>query len=178
MSKIKEMILTAVGPDQPGRVRQISAFIHDAGCNLEDSRMAVLAGEFALIVLFSGEEAAIAKIHQNREKLEADLGYQISLTDTARRAQSSGLTYELRVGGVDQKGIVLAVSQVLAEYAINILSFDSKVSPAAFSGTPMYSLTANLKLESRSLLASLRNGIEKVCDEKNLSYSLEALDLN
>lgn len=47
-------ILTAVGPDKIGLVEKIAEFIVQHRCNIEDSKMAVFCGEFALIVLISG----------------------------------------------------------------------------------------------------------------------------
>ena len=41
---------------------EIASAIHTAGANLEDSRMAILGGEFALLLLLSGSEAAAASV--------------------------------------------------------------------------------------------------------------------
>ena len=49
MADKNHLILTAVGPDQIGLVEKISAFIARHSCNIEDSKMAVFCGEFALI---------------------------------------------------------------------------------------------------------------------------------
>jgi len=57
-----QMVLTAVGPDRPGIVQAISSAIYESGANIEDSRMAVLAGDFALIVLFSGSPDSVEKV--------------------------------------------------------------------------------------------------------------------
>ena len=45
------VVLTAVGPDRPGLVNALASLIRDAGANIEDSRMAILGGEFAVILL-------------------------------------------------------------------------------------------------------------------------------
>lgn len=178
MFEQKQMVLTAVGPDAPGRVRQISSFLHQHGCNLEDSRMAMLAGEFALIALFSGDPEAIEQVRAGREQLESELGFLITLKETRRVvARTDCLGYELRVGGVDHTGIVAAISQALASLEINVVSLESRIEPAAFSGTPMFALSADLQVPGRRVLSSLRADLERICDEGNLSYSLEPSDL-
>ena len=48
MTNKSYLVLTALGPDRPGLVNEISAMVLAAGANLEDSRMAILGGEFAL----------------------------------------------------------------------------------------------------------------------------------
>ncbi|MCK5799688.1 MAG: ACT domain-containing protein [Deltaproteobacteria bacterium] len=174
---VREMVLVAVGPDAPGRVKAISSFIHEAGGNLEDSRMAMLAGEFALILLFSGNDAVIEDVRRRKSAFERELGFIINLKATVRVSRPDALGYELRVGGVDQPGIVLAVSEVLANLEINVVSLESRVTPAAFSGTPMFTLTASLAVATRPLMATLREELERVCDERNLSYGLEPTDL-
>ncbi|MBW2731283.1 MAG: hypothetical protein JRH20_02760 [Deltaproteobacteria bacterium] len=174
----KQMVLTAVGPDAPGRVKQISSFILDSGCNLEDSRMAMLAGEFALIVLFTGSQDGVAQVERGREALEKQLDFSITLRSTQRpEARDDCLAYELRVGGVDQPGIVYGVSQALAALEINVASFDSRLEPAAFSGTPVFTLHAELQVPGRPALAQLQEALEALCDDKNLSYSLDAMHL-
>src|SRR5262245_45493038 len=108
-------VLTAVGRDRPGLVQEISQAIHDAGGNLEDSRMAVLGGEFALIVLLSGPGAAVERLRVRSGDLEARLGLRVSLHETRAAEGGRGIpTYRLRVTGVDRPGIVLAISKLLA----------------------------------------------------------------
>ena len=50
MADKNHLILTAVGPDQVGLVEKISEFIARHSSNIEDSKMAVFCGEFALII--------------------------------------------------------------------------------------------------------------------------------
>ena len=50
MPDSNHLILTAVGPDRVGLVEKIAAFIARHDCNIEDSKMAVFCGEFAVIV--------------------------------------------------------------------------------------------------------------------------------
>ena len=178
MKSQRQMVLVAVGPDAPGRVKQVSSFIHEAGGNLEDSRMAMLAGEFALIVLFSGDEPTIEQVRRRKDELERELDYIITLKETSRATpRRDCLGYSLRVGGVDQTGIVVAVSQALASLEINVVSLESRVVPAAFSGTPMFNLSAELQIPGRALLGKLQSSLDGICDERNLSYSLEPSDL-
>ncbi|HEX3595345.1 MAG TPA: ACT domain-containing protein, partial [Polyangiaceae bacterium] len=81
-------VLTAVGADRPGLVQEISQSILEASGNLEDSRMAVLGGEFALIVLLSADPVAIERLRGVLPKLESQLGLRVSMHDT-RAAEAS-----------------------------------------------------------------------------------------
>lgn len=78
------LVLTAVGPDRPGLVSEIASAIHRAGANLEDSRMAILGGEFALLLMVSGPEAAAATVEKAAGPLGERLGLRVLSKRTAR----------------------------------------------------------------------------------------------
>lgn len=171
----KYTVLTAVGPDRPGLVQEISRAIHESRANLEDSRMAILGGEFALILLFSGSHGDVDEVAERSRALERDLGLRISFHETKPASQrESFLPYRLRVTGLDRPGIVARVSKVLANRAINVASLESRLQNAPLSGTPMFLLIAEVQVPSEVALSSLRRELAAVCDEENLDVSLEA----
>ena len=45
------LVVSALGTDRPGLVEALSETVVESGCNINDSRMAVLGGEFAIIML-------------------------------------------------------------------------------------------------------------------------------
>ena len=46
--------LSAIGRDRPGIVADLAELIFECDCNLEDSSMTILGGEFAVLLLLSG----------------------------------------------------------------------------------------------------------------------------
>ncbi|HVW28313.1 MAG TPA: ACT domain-containing protein [Polyangiaceae bacterium] len=169
-------VLTAIGPDRPGLVHEVSQTINDASGNLEDSRMAVLGGEFALIVLLSGASPAIDRVRARLPELEKRLGLRVSMHDTRAAEASRGATlYRLRVTGVDRPGIVLAISKTLASRGINVVSLESRLTNAPESGTPLFVLVTEIQLPSDVALSSLRQKLTEVCDAEDLDFELEAL---
>jgi glycine cleavage system transcriptional repressor len=169
------MVLTAVGPDRPGLVEQISSLLHRAGANLEDSRMAILGGEFALILLFTGSAEAITIVSSEGQKLALELDLTLSLKETRPRTQLTDfVAYQLRVSGVDRTGIVARVSSLLAGRKINVAALDSRIEYAPLSGTPMFHLSAALQVPSQLALASLRSDIALLCEHENLDFQLES----
>jgi len=169
------MVFTAVGPDRPGLVNEISSAIHGAGANLEDSRMAILGGEFALILLLSGAPDALERVKQAGAGLEGRLGLHCLLKETSTPSGlGDHLLYRLRLTGVDRPGIVQAIAGVLASRGINLASLESRVSYAPLSGTPMFVLEADLQVPSRLDLSGLRSDIAARCEEENLDFTLES----
>ncbi len=169
------LVLTAVGPDRSGLVSEISAAIHGAGANLEDSRMAILGGEFALLVLVSGSEAAASAVERASGPLGEKLGLRVLSKRTGRGEPKHYLPYRISVTGFDRPGIVSRVTEVLARRGVNVASLESRLEYAPLSGTPMFVLEAELQIPSAVALAELRRELSLQCDEENLDLLLESV---
>jgi glycine cleavage system transcriptional repressor len=174
MEDRRYVVLTAVGPDRPGLVNEISALIRTAGANLEDSRMAILGGEFAIILLIAGAPDAIERVKQIGAQLEGSLKLRCILKETSRvAAPTDYLPYRIQVSGADRPGIVQAIAAILASRGINVASLESRVTYAPESGTPMFLLEAALRVPSKIVLSELRSQLAATCEEENLDFALE-----
>ncbi len=169
------LVLTAVGADRPGLVNEISSLVLAAGANLEDSRMAILGGEFALLVLVSGEPSAIEQVEQRGAALGPRLGLQL-LTKATSSPQPARdfLPYRISVTGVDRPGIVQRVAAVLETRSVNVASLESRLSYAAESGTPMFVLEAALQIPSAAALADLERELGAACEAESWEFTLAA----
>jgi glycine cleavage system transcriptional repressor len=168
------MVLTAVGPDRPGIVQEISAAIHASDANLEDSRMAILGGEFALILLFSGPPSSIERVRDRAAAIESRLGLRLSLHETRKATPTRASSpYHLKVSGMDRPGIVAAISKMLAARSINVSSFESRVQNAPESGTPLFLLRAEIQVPSELAPASLQKDLAATCEDQSLDFVLE-----
>ncbi len=168
------VVLTAVGPDRPGLVNELSALVGAAGANIEDSRMAVLGGEFAVIMLLSGPPGAIDPTRRIGAQVESELGLRCLLKDTSpAHPPADYLLYRIDVTGVDRPGIVHAIAGIFAGRNINVASLESRLTYAPFSATPMFVLEAQLQVPSTTVLAEFRHDIAATCEEENLDFHLE-----
>ncbi len=175
MSDKRFRVLTAIGSDRPGLVSRISSAIREAGANIEDSRMAVLGGEFALMVLLSGSaevlQAAAASVQHTADKLEL----AVVLKDTSGHKQATGqLHYRLQVTGLDQPGIVHGVCSVLALYNINVAALDTDVVHAPLTGTPTFLMKADIEVPPNVSMSKLRSALGEACDELQVDFTLES----
>ena len=167
-------VLTAIGPDRPGLVKEISAAIARAGANLEDSRMAVLGGDFAMLVLLSGTAAELASAEERGRAALAPLGVECHFRATeVPEAKPGSLACDLRVTGLDQPGIVEAVTTVVAERGVNVASLETSVIHQPLSGTPTFLLEAVLHVPRGVSLANLRRELGRVADDQNLDLVLD-----
>lgn len=168
------VVLTAVGRDHPGLVHGLSSMIREAGANIEDSRMAILGGEFAVILLISGAPGAIERTKEIGDRIERELELRCILKETSpARSPSDYLPYRIEVDGADRPGIVESITAILAGRGVNVASLESRLSYAPFSATPMVVLEASLQVPSKLVLAELRHALTAACEEENLDFRLE-----
>src|SRR5688572_19690161 len=80
------LVFTAVGADRPGIVAELTALLAERGANVADSRMALLGGEFALIVLVAAPPEGIPALRQDLEAAAPRLGLQLVLKETGSPA--------------------------------------------------------------------------------------------
>jgi glycine cleavage system transcriptional repressor len=178
MSDKNHLILTAVGPDQVGLVEKISEFISRRGCNIEDSKMAVFYGEFAVIVLLTGASGDLAKITAAVHELEAETRLKFSVkTPAERRAPESLRPYKLVASCMDHPGIVHKLSSELSRLGINIESMETKTYAAPVSGTPMFRLDAALSVPAKTNVNDLRDRLSEIQREENIDIEFSPVRL-
>ena len=172
----EQLILTAIGPDQVGLVEQISRFISRRDCNIEDSKMAVFCGEFAVIVLISGETAGLRQLAEEYRELESETSLSVSIkTPAARKTAEASRPYRLTASCMDHPGVVYQISGVLSSLGVNIESLETKTYSAPVSGTPLFQLQANVSVPVRTNINVLRDRIAEIQREQNIDIELSPL---
>ena len=175
MSYKEHLILTAVGPDQVGLVQKIAAFISRHDCNIEDSKMAVFCGDFAVIVLISGASTNLVKIGRDYREIETETGLTISIkTPSSRTPPLSFLPYKLTASCMDHPGIVYRISAVLSSAGVNIESMETKTYAAPVSGTPIFQLEASLAVPTQTNINQLRQRFAEIQREENIDIEIAA----
>jgi glycine cleavage system transcriptional repressor len=176
MADPNHLILTAVGPDQVGLVEKISEFIARHDCNIEDSKMAVFYGEFAVIILISGEGGNLVKIARDYREIETETGLTISIkTPAARKPLEHFLPYKLTASCMDHPGIVHQISNVLSSLGVNIESMETETYAAPVSGTPIFRLEAEISVPAKTNVNLLRERFSDIQREENIDIELSSL---
>jgi len=152
------LVVTAVGQDRRGTVETITDVIVNHSANIEESRMARLGGEFAVIMLLSLAEENLSHLIENLKGLEKKgLTLTASETDFSRIEIFQGyVPYEISVIGADHEGIVNSVARYLASEHINVEEMDTRVTPAPNTGTPLFSMYAKIQAPPQLSLNQLR----------------------
>jgi glycine cleavage system transcriptional repressor len=127
------VIITAAGPDRPGIVAGITRVLYDTGCNIEDTSMTLLRGEFAMMLIVRlprrlGLRGLEGRFQQIQKKLGLVLLINpLSAKEARRNRKPGGRSHILSVYGSDHPGIVYRVSRLLASRRINITDINTRV---------------------------------------------------
>jgi glycine cleavage system transcriptional repressor len=169
-------VISAVGEDRPGIVNDLTELIKELELNIDDSRMTVLGGEFAVLMSVAGEAEAISALEPRLTALCQELGLaHLFRPTTERSAATRGLPYRVRVTAMDHPGIVQPIAGFFSARQINIEDLHTQLQHAAHTGTPIFNLEMKIYLPAASEAHTLAADFDAFCDEQDLDGSLESL---
>ncbi len=177
----KKFLLTAFCKDRPGIVADISQLIYENGCNLEDSAMTNLSGEFAIFLLFSSPSVANEvnlqeKLSAECRRLESDKGITAFIRPVSAeklKLKTDIHTKTIHVEGLDQAGIVYKVSRFLADNHINISTLNSEVKLSPESGAAFYSMTLVVEIPPKISLPTVEDGLSRIGEQLNVDVTID-----
>ena len=175
-AKRNHLVISALGKDRPGIINDLSKAIFDLGLNITDSRMTVLGGEFAILLLVDGQWNQLARLEDEVPDLEQQLGLTIVTRRTEpRKASADLLPYAVEVVSLDHPGIVHHLARFFSERGINVEDMSTTSYAAAHTGTPMFAVNMHVGIPSDIHIAALREEFMGFCDGMNLDAVLEPL---
>lgn len=129
-------MVTLVGKDRPGIVAHVSNALYEEGCDLGETSMLRLGGNFTIMMMvkFDGTKNALKNVLQT---VAQSMGLQLHV-DAIDGHLHKHLLPDMRitVSGADRAGIVAKVTAALAEVGFNILELESDV--AGSEEQPLY----------------------------------------
>ena len=168
------LVITALGDDQPGLIAKLSHAVNDNDCNIEDSRMSVLGGEFAILMQVSGSWDKLARLESALEKLQDATGLTIVTKRTeGRQGKQDKIPYTVEVVSIDHPGIVYQLAEFFSNRAINVHDMTTSSQAAAHTGTPVFTLDMTVEIPSDTHIATLRDEFIDFCEQLNLDAALE-----
>ncbi len=171
-----KLIITAMGDDRAGLVSQLSEWIIEHQGNIDDSRMASLAGQFAIILQVSGALEDLQQLDRDLSEKMPQIGLEyISRISREQVTDRQAIPYRIQILSMDNPGIVNQISQYLSRSNINILSMQTDSYPAPHTGTQMFSMTITISLAGDNRIADVKEGLNEICDNLNLDMSIEGV---
>ena len=171
-----KLVISALGEDRPGIVDELSNIIYKNSLNIEDSRMTVLGGEFAILLLVSGEKEAIEAIQTQANDIEQALQMRLLIKVTTDSSPiENAIPYAVEVAALDNPGIVNNIASFFSERDINIVNLQTESYSAPHTGSPMFALHMTIGISADTNIAQLRDAFMQTCDELNLDAELTNL---
>lgn len=176
-SRQHHVVISLAGQDRVGIVKTVTSAVSATRANVEESKMAILGGDFAMIVYVSMESAADADaiVSQLRAELPA---FSISLRTTTAPSDDQSATgrsmWSLQLEGPDQPGIVAAVTQALATHGGNVHEMDTETTTAPFAGYALFKMNGKFAVNDDDL-NKVSDALTKIEEKFGSSINLDQI---
>ncbi len=168
------IVLSAIGTDRTGVVQNISKVILSCGGNIEESRMATLGSEFAMLMLVSGNWHTLTRLQEGLDKLSKGADLTVSIRKTGEKtAKENRMPYAVDIVSLDQQGIVFNLADFFASRDVEIADVATRRYSAAHTGAPMFAVQMAINVPSTLPVSQLRDEFLELCDRLNLDAILE-----
>ncbi len=178
MEEPSYVVLSALGPDRPGLVAEVTDYLSAHGANVEDSRMAVLGAEFGMMILVSGTREQLAVVGRDIGDLRGSTGLDITLRPTKspyEHRRAPVIPCIVVADAFDREGIVRSIARALRESGANIVSLETTTYEAPVTGSPLFRMEARVDLPKELTITKLRAALAPVADEENLDIEVRPL---
>ncbi len=175
----RSVVLTAVGRDRVGIVAELTEMLFREGCNLLDSSMTLLRGQFAIILMvtlpegFSTEEMA-----KKLDEAHTRLGLTINIRDLSpeelKDNPDSGPHFMISVYGADRPGIVAGITKVLSELRLNITDVQTKSTGSVTQ--PVFVMLLEVIAAEGSDLAAIETKLKAISEQLKVDVTVQALE--
>jgi glycine cleavage system transcriptional repressor len=173
-------MLTAFGQDRSGIVAALSEGLYQLGCNIEDTCMTRLRGEFAMMVMVR-LPAALApdQLADRLASYTAPLGLTVLCREvppqaTALEPPSEKQIFMLSVYGADRPGIVAQVARAVADHDGNITDMNTRVVGA--TDRPVYVMILEIQLPAGRDPESLQEALDRLKPRLGVDITLRAIE--
>lgn len=166
------IVVSISGRDEVGIVRKVSSAVAEHNANMEESKMAILGGDFAMIVYVSMEQAESSD--KLASKLRSELpNFSVSVRETTapEEAEAPKSIWSISLEGPDHPGIVAALSEALAKNGCNVLEMETETTTAPFAGYELFKVSGVLTVDENHL-DGLSKALDKVEDRFGSTISV------
>ena len=171
----RRWIITALGKDQPGIVAGVTKVLYESGCNLEDSAMTRLEGEFTIMLIFSSPAKATEETLRRAfaglsTKLKLAVHLKALTASETSTPRPGGKRHLISVYGADRSGIVFRITDAVAREGVNIT--DVHTHRSAGGGPSLYLLLLEVEVPPSKSVSSLEGRLKRIAKDLGVEVSL------
>ena len=167
----QHFIVSFIGNDRTGLVEEVAETIRRHQGNWLKSQLSQLEGKFAGLILIDLPVEEASALEQELTNLPSGRA-SVRVTSVLSDAPTASANQLLELMGPDRQGIVKEISKALSDVDISIVSMDSAVENAAFTGEPMFKANLEVSVPSGADLALLRDRLDSISDDMMLEIDL------
>ncbi len=170
---MKNLVLSAVGPDRPGLVDLLTEALTRYQANVADSRMVNLHGQFALVMRLEVPADQVESLEQDLPAAGEAMGLTMLIREADDRPTEAGVPYRIRTYAMDQAGLVHRITHALSARRINIEDMTTRLEHGPHTGTPLFSIDMVVTLPVDVALKDVRAELEQLCAELNCDLDID-----
>ncbi|AXU94064.1 MAG TPA: glycine cleavage system transcriptional repressor [Erwinia persicina] len=170
------LVITALGVDRPGIVNAITRHVSSCGCNIEDSRLAMLGDEFTFIMLLSGSWNAITLIESTLPLKGAEMELLIVMKRTsARTTPPMPVTVWVQVEVTDSPHIIERFTDLFDSHQMNIAELVSRTQPAEENQPPRLYIQLTAHSPASQDASFIEMAFNRLCTELHAQGTIKAV---
>lgn len=156
------MIFTLVGQDKPGLINDLAQTVYELGGNWLGSNLSHMAGHFAGFVQIN---LPIEKHPDLIDIFSQHPHLKIHLIAAQEAPNNHAKTAKIEITGNDRTGIVQELTNILNQFNLNIMKFDSSCQSAPNWGGNLFKANAIISIAVDFDLLELTESLEAVADD-------------
>lgn len=160
--------ISTIGQDRPGLVSGITALVTQLNLSIDDSRMSILGGDFAVLMSVIGPASALASLEAALQDYCTEQGMAYLFRLGGDRQPVDAVPYNVQVTAMDHPGIVRKVAAFFSDRGINILELNTETEPAPHTGTPIFSLNMTVEMPAQEDAPQLKQSFQEFCIDEDL----------
>jgi glycine cleavage system transcriptional repressor len=186
---MERAVVTAVGFDQRGIVAALAGVLTDLGCNLEDSTMSLLGGNFAVLLMVAlPDGVGPAAVESGLAPVADRMGLAVSVraipvgaeeptSDSGARVEDRDeAIYAFSVHGADRLGIVRHATEALAQAGGNILDLSTRL--VGDAEEPVYVLTITAGFDAGAEVEQAVAGVGRAVERFGVQCRAHRVDID
>jgi glycine cleavage system transcriptional repressor len=171
------LVITALGADRSGIVNTITRHVSRCGCNIEDSRLAMLGEEFTFIMLLSGTWNAITLIESTLPLKGAELDLLIVMKrTTARPRPALPSTVWVQVEVPDSPHLIERFTALFDSHQMHIAELVSRTQISDTSPLPLLFIQITAHSPASHDASNIEQAFKALCTELNAQGSISVVD--
>ncbi|WP_127959528.1 glycine cleavage system transcriptional repressor [Serratia microhaemolytica] len=171
------LVITALGAARPGIVNTITRHVSHCGCNIEDSRLAMLGEEFTFIMLLSGSWNAITTIESTLPQKGAELELLIVMKRTnSQQRPAVPVSVWVQVSVKDSPHIVERFTGLFDSCQMSIAELVSRTQPAADEQPSQLYIQITAHSYGNHDVSNIEQTFYRLCTELNAQGSINVVN--